>query len=182
MIIRKPRMHMHTELNVNLRNHLSSLYNRDGEEKGPKQQQTSNNKNIIITMEIYLRLKALNMHTHIMYIEMENVIKKIIYIYILYINNNNNNKEKGQQKTAHDTYSIAIAVTTSDKWEQRSKSGSELRSCVKVEVAILNSQSLIVLTVSVDVKQHWTEGCESINNLVGRGGGGAGGGNEWMNE
>ena len=31
---------------------------------------------------------------------------------------------------------------------------SELRSCVKVEVAILGSPSLIVLAVSVDVKQH----------------------------
>ena len=32
---------------------------------------------------------------------------------------------------------------------------SELRSCVKVEVAVLGSPSLIVLIVSVDVKQHW---------------------------
>ena len=31
---------------------------------------------------------------------------------------------------------------------------SELRSCVKVEVVVLDSPSLIVLTVSVDVKQH----------------------------
>ena len=31
---------------------------------------------------------------------------------------------------------------------------SELRSCVKVEVAILGSPSLIILMVSVDVKQH----------------------------
>ena len=30
----------------------------------------------------------------------------------------------------------------------------ELRSCVKVEVAVLGSPSLIVLVVSVDVKQH----------------------------
>ena len=29
-----------------------------------------------------LRLKALNKHTHIMYIEMENVIPKIKYVYI----------------------------------------------------------------------------------------------------
>ena len=33
-------------------------------------------------------------------------------------------------------------------------STSELRSCVKVEVAVLDSPSLIVLMVSVDVKQH----------------------------
>ena len=31
---------------------------------------------------------------------------------------------------------------------------SELRSCVKVEVAVLGSPSLTVLLVSVDVKQH----------------------------
>ena len=31
---------------------------------------------------------------------------------------------------------------------------SELRSCVKVEVAVLGSPSLTVRTVSVDVKQH----------------------------
>ena len=31
---------------------------------------------------------------------------------------------------------------------------SELRSCVKVEVAVLGSPSLIVLMVSVDVKQY----------------------------
>ena len=31
---------------------------------------------------------------------------------------------------------------------------SEFRSCVKVEVAVLGSPSLIVLVVSVDVKQH----------------------------
>ena len=34
--------------------------------------------------------------------------------------------------------------------------GPELRSCVKVEVAVLGSPSLIVLMVSVDVKQHGT--------------------------
>ena len=31
---------------------------------------------------------------------------------------------------------------------------SELRSCVKVEVDVLSSPSIIVRTVSVDVKQH----------------------------
>ena len=31
---------------------------------------------------------------------------------------------------------------------------SELRSCVKVEVDVLGSRSLTVLTVSVDIKQH----------------------------
>ena len=32
-----------------------------------------------------------------------------------------------------------------------------LRSCVKVEVAVLGSLSLTVLTVSVELKQYWTE-------------------------
>ena len=31
---------------------------------------------------------------------------------------------------------------------------SELRSCVKVEVNVLGSSSLLVLMVSIDVKQH----------------------------
>ena len=31
---------------------------------------------------------------------------------------------------------------------------SELRSCMKVEVVILGSPSIIVLMVSVDIKQH----------------------------
>ena len=34
---------------------------------------------------------------------------------------------------------------------------SELRSCVKVEVDVMGSPSLIVLTVSVDVRQNRTE-------------------------
>ena len=33
---------------------------------------------------------------------------------------------------------------------------SEVRSCVKVEVAVLGSPSLTVLTVSVDVQEHGT--------------------------
>ena len=46
---------------------------------------------------------------------------------------------------------------------------TELRSCVKVEVAVLGSPSLIVLTVSVDVKQHWTNSTRfrSQRNLAG---------------
>ena len=34
---------------------------------------------------------------------------------------------------------------------------SELRICVKIEVAVLGSRSLISMTVSVDVKQHRNE-------------------------
>ena len=45
----------------------------------------------------------------------------------------------------------------------------ELRSCVKVEVAILGSLSLIVHTVSVDEKQHLKK--KNYTNRVGRQGG-----------
>ena len=37
---------------------------------------------------------------------------------------------------------------------RRVKISAELRSCVKVELAVLGSPSLIVLSVSVAVKQH----------------------------
>ena len=37
---------------------------------------------------------------------------------------------------------------------QQTVMASELRSCVKVEVAVMGSQSLIGLMVSVDVKQN----------------------------
>ena len=43
-----------------------------------------------------------------------------------------------------------IALYKSDQQQQQ----SELKSCVQVEVAVPGSQSLIVRTVSVDVKQH----------------------------
>ena len=36
-------------------------------------------------------------------------------------------------------------------------------SCVKVEVAVRGSPSLIVLMVSVDVKQHWKSFCEWVS-------------------
>ena len=39
-------------------------------------------------------------------------------------------------------------------------SSPELRSCVKVEVVVLGSTSLIVLKVSVDVKQHLKKKCQ----------------------
>ena len=35
--------------------------------------------------------------------------------------------------------------------------GTEVRSCVRVEVAVLGSPSLISLMVSVDVKHHLTQ-------------------------
>ena len=37
--------------------------------------------------------------------------------------------------------------------------GSELRSCVKVEVAVPDSPSLLILMDSLDVKQHWAWTC-----------------------
>ena len=42
-------------------------------------------------------------------------------------------------------------------WKKKKAVESELRSCVKVEVAVLDSLYLISLVVSVDVKQHWNE-------------------------
>ena len=45
---------------------------------------------------------------------------------------------------------------------------SELRSCVKVEVAVLGSPSVIVLMVSVDVKQHWNITSEQCGSRGGR--------------
>ena len=47
---------------------------------------------------------------------------------------------------ARDTKIVSVVLTIK----------TELRSCVKVEVAVLGSPSLTTLTVSVDVKQHWT--------------------------
>ena len=44
---------------------------------------------------------------------------------------------------------------------------SMFRSCVTVEVAVLGSPSLIVLTVSMDVKQHLTcHCCSEFRNCV----------------
>ena len=39
---------------------------------------------------------------------------------------------------------------------KKGRGRTELRSCVKVEVSVLGSPSLIVLMTSVDVRQHWT--------------------------
>ena len=47
-------------------------------------------------------------------------------------------------------------VNQTDAFKGRDREGRhpELRSCVKVEVAVVGSPSVIVLMVSVDVKQH----------------------------
>ena len=42
----------------------------------------------------------------------------------------------------------------------------ELRSCVKVEVDVLGSPSVIVRAVSVDVKQHWRRWCSLSSILI----------------
>ena len=47
-----------------------------------------------------------------------------------------------------------MTITTTISNSNGKKLNSELRSCVKVEVAVLGSPSLIIRTVSVDVKQH----------------------------
>ena len=46
------------------------------------------------------------------------------------------------------------ATLSIDVTHDETPKNSELRSCVKVEVHVLSSPSLIVRTVSVDVKQH----------------------------
>ena len=48
---------------------------------------------------------------------------------------------------------------------------AELRGCVKVEVAVLDSTSLLILMVSVDVKQHCTRtkelrSCVKVESLI----------------
>ena len=49
---------------------------------------------------------------------------------------------------------INLMVSVHVKHHERTKRLSELRSCVKVEVAILGPLPLAVLMTSVDVKQH----------------------------
>ena len=51
----------------------------------------------------------------------------------------------------NSSYDLCGCKVTLNHWH------SEFRSCVKVEVAVLGSPSLISLMVSVDVKQHWNE-------------------------
>ena len=55
-------------------------------------------------------------------------------------------------------------VTQVGRYRQTERSETELRSCVKDEVAVLGSPSLMVLMVSVDVKQH--ELAEYLRNCV----------------
>ena len=52
------------------------------------------------------------------------------------------------------TYRFIIVVLLPDKESYPIRPASELRSGVKVEVAVLSSTSLIAHMVSVDVKQH----------------------------
>ena len=49
---------------------------------------------------------------------------------------------------------IYLLVDIKQTLQKEEASSSELRSCVKVEVAVPGSPSRIVLMVSVDVKQH----------------------------
>ena len=56
----------------------------------------------------------------------------------------------------HERMSVQVPVGAVGECSSGSTfyADSELRSCVKVKVAVLGSPSLIVLKVSVDVKQH----------------------------
>ena len=56
----------------------------------------------------------------------------------------------GNTKTAK--HAVKMSVFRMLKLDTIRKRKSELRSCVKVEVAVLSSPSLIILMVSVDVK------------------------------
>ena len=49
-------------------------------------------------------------------------------------------------------------VSVDAEHHERKSKASEFRSRVKVEVAVLGSPSPTVRKVSVDVKQHWTNG------------------------
>ena len=51
---------------------------------------------------------------------------------------------------------VSVDVKQLERKRRKKKvvQSSELRSCVKVEVSVMGSPSLIVLTVSVDVKRH----------------------------
>ena len=49
---------------------------------------------------------------------------------------------------------MGVGPSQSDKGGNQSPSDTELMSCVRVEMAVLVSPSLISLMVSVDVKQH----------------------------
>ena len=53
-------------------------------------------------------------------------------------------------------FSLQSLVFSVDVKKPRTSLETELRSCVKVEVDVLGSSSLIILMVSADVKQHWT--------------------------
>ena len=66
---------------------------------------------------------------------------------------NNNNKQTNKQNNKTTKHNNQKATQT-QKHPITKPITRELGSCVKVEVAVLGSPSLIVLTVSVDVKQH----------------------------
>ena len=54
--------------------------------------------------------------------------------------------------SGHFSYTLFLALDSNKEREMRET--AELRSCVKVEVDVLGSPSLISLMVSADVKQH----------------------------
>ena len=56
----------------------------------------------------------------------------------------------GGYKVESTFISVLFVIQTKHAFKGR----SEFRSCVKVEVAVLGSPSLIICMVSVDVKQH----------------------------
>ena len=55
-----------------------------------------------------------------------------------------------------EKHKVMKRVTEAIKTQEGNESSSELRSCVKVEVAVLGSPAPISFMVSVDVKHHRT--------------------------
>ena len=62
--------------------------------------------------------------------------------------------QKLEEEEGGGPYLISIVVSVDAKHHAYLGGRSELRSCVKVQVAVLGCSSLISIMVSVDVKQH----------------------------
>ena len=65
---------------------------------------------------------------------------------------------------------MSLMVSEDAEHHERRSKASEFRSRVKVEVAVLSSPSIVVRTVSVDVKQHWNTAVRTWEPCESRGG------------
>ena len=73
------------------------------------------------------------------------------HVYLLLSPAVRNKVTKIEPQSGHPAVELPEAKDRPTQYEN-----SELKCRVKVEVVVLGSPSLIVLTVSVDVKQHWS--------------------------